>query len=170
MDAAAETFDFIIVGSGGGSMCAALVARSMGASALILEKTALFGGTTARSGGVMWIPNNSFMAADGIADSTEKAMTYLDQVVGDHDDTPGASRARRMAYVTEAPRMLDFLTRQAIKLHRYPYWPDYYDDQPGGVEQGRAVIADLFDANELGPAKARLRPNYVPVPAKPEEV
>jgi 3-oxosteroid 1-dehydrogenase len=170
MDAAAETFDLIIVGSGGGSMCAALVARSMGASALILEKTALFGGTTARSGGVMWLPNNSLMASDGVADSAEKAMTYLDHVVGDHDDTPGASRARRFAYVTQAPRMLDFLIEQGIKLHRYPYWPDYYDDHPGGVEQGRAVIADLFDANELGPAKAKLRPNYVPVPAKPEEV
>jgi 3-oxosteroid 1-dehydrogenase len=170
MDAAAETFDYIIIGSGGGSMCAALVVRSMGKSALILEKTSLFGGTTARSGGVMWIPNNSLMAADGLAESPEKALLYLDHVVGDHDDAPGATRARRMAYVAEAPRMLDFLIEQGIKLHRYPYWPDYYDDYPGGLEQGRAVIADLFDANELGPAKAQLRPNYVPAPAKPEEV
>jgi 3-oxosteroid 1-dehydrogenase len=170
MNGADEVFDFIIVGSGGGSMCAALVVRSMGKTALVLEKTGLFGGTTARSGGVMWIPNNSLMARDGLGDSPEKAMTYLDHVVGDHDDTPGATRARRKAYVDEGPRMIDFLIQQGIKLHRYPYWPDYYDDSPGGLDYGRAVVADLFDANELGSEKAKLRPNYVPFPAKPEEV
>jgi 3-oxosteroid 1-dehydrogenase len=170
VNAAEETFDFIIVGSGGGSMCAALVVRSMGKTALILEKTALFGGTTARSGGVMWIPNNSLMARDGQADSAERAMTYLDHVVGDHHDTPGATRERRMTYVDEGARMIDFLLEQGIKLHRYPYWPDYYDERPGGTDYGRAVIADLFDANELGPAQAKLRPNYVPFAAKPEEV
>jgi len=170
MNSVDETFDFIIVGSGGGSMCAALVVRSTNKTVLVLEKTGLFGGTTARSGGVMWIPNNSLMARDGMEDNPEKAMAYLNHVVGDHDDTPGATRERRMAYVTEGPRMIDFLLEQGIKLHRYPYWPDYYDESPGGTDYGRAVIADLFDANELGPAKAKLRPNYVPFPAKPEEV
>ena len=170
MGKADEAFDFIIVGSGGGSMCAALMFRSMGKTALILEKTDLFGGTTSRSGGVMWIPNNRFMAEDGIEDSAEQAMTYLDSVVGDHDDEPGATRERRMAYVTEGPRMIDFLVEQGIKLHRYPYWPDYYDDQPGGLAIGRGIIADLFDANELGAMKAKLRPNYVPMPGKLEEL
>jgi 3-oxosteroid 1-dehydrogenase len=170
MNEVVETFDFVIVGSGGGSMCAALVVRSAGKTALLLEKTALIGGTTARSGGVMWIPNNSLMAGDGVKDSLEKAMTYLDHLVGDHDDTPGATRERRRAYVTEGPRMIDFLLAQGITLHRYPYWPDYFDELPGGTDHGRAVVADLFDINELGPEKARLRPNYVPFPAKPEEV
>jgi succinate dehydrogenase/fumarate reductase flavoprotein subunit len=58
-----ETFDFVVVGSGGGSMCAALVLRAAGKSVLILEKAELVGGTTATSGGVMWIPNNRFMKA-----------------------------------------------------------------------------------------------------------
>jgi 3-oxosteroid 1-dehydrogenase len=61
MNGADETFDFIIVGSGGGSMCAALVVKAMGMEPLILEKTDLFGGTTAKSGGIMWIPNTRFM-------------------------------------------------------------------------------------------------------------
>src|SRR5260221_5445405 len=122
-------------------MCAALLMKSAGKEPLILEKTELFGGTTARSGGVMWIPNNRFMAPAGVEDSPEKAMTYLDNVVGDHDDTPGASRERRAAYVTEAPRMVDFLVSQGIKLRRYSYWPDYYDELPGGSEEGRAVVA-----------------------------
>lgn len=165
-----ETFDFIIVGSGGGSMCAALVVKAMGMNPLILEKTDLFGGTTAKSGGIMWIPNNRFMAEDGVEDSTEKAMTYLDHVVGDHNDTPGATRERRLAYVTEAPRMIDFLVDQDIKLRRHHYWPDYYSNLPGAVEQGRAVFAELFDAAALGPARTKLRPNFVPVPVRSEEM
>ena len=159
-----ETFDFVVVGSGGGSMCAALMMRSLGKSVLILEKTELFGGTTARSGGVMWIPNNRFMKAAGVDDSFEKAMTYLDNTVGDHDDCPGATRARRAAYLTEAPRMIDFLVAQGIKLGRVSHWPDYYDERPGGSKEGRTVVADLFDTNELGAWKPKLRPNYMQVP------
>lgn len=170
MDKVDEEFDFVIVGSGGGSMCAAIVAAAAGLKPLILEKTDLFGGTTAKSGGIMWIPNNRFIAQDGVADSVEHAMTYLDHVVGDHNDMPGATRERRLAYVTEAPAMVDFLVEQGIRLGRHPYWPDYYSDLPGAVEQGRAVYADLFDAAELGPARELLRPNFVPVPVKPREM
>ena len=94
-----ETFDFVVVGSGGGSMCAAVVACSAGKTALVLEKTSLIGGTTARSGGVMWIPNNPYMTKAGVPDSLEAAVQYLDAVVGDHNDTPGATKARRDAYV-----------------------------------------------------------------------
>jgi 3-oxosteroid 1-dehydrogenase len=165
-----ETFDFVIVGSGGGSMCAALAAKMSGLEPLILEKTDLFGGTTAKSGGVMWIPANRFMAEDGVADSVDRAMTYLDHVVGDHNDTPGATRARRLAYVTQAPLMVDFLVDQGIKLQRHPYWPDYYSELPGAVEQGRAVFAELFDARALGDLRHKLRPNFVPVPVKSDEM
>ena len=94
-----ETFDFVVVGSGGGSMCAALALRAGGKSVAILEKTPLIGGTTARSGGVMWIPNNRFMKRDGIPDSFEQANTYLDAVVGNPNDSPGTSPERRRTYV-----------------------------------------------------------------------
>jgi len=170
MDEKTETFDFVVVGSGGGSMCAALTARSLGKTVLILEKTSLVGGTTSRSGGAMWIPNNCFMRRDGVADSFGHAMTYLDNLVGDSPDTRGATRERRSTYLKEAPRMLDFLLSQGIKIHRYPYWPDYNDELPGGLKQGRVVIADIFNVNELGPHKARLRPNYIPLPASLQEV
>ncbi len=156
-----ETFDFVVVGSGGGSMCATLVARQAGKSVLILEKTPLIGGTTARSGGVMWIPNNRFMKRDGVEDSREQSITYMDAVIGDHNDTPGATRARREAYVDQGAAMVDFLVDQGIKLTRVSYWPDYYDERPGGSEQGRTVVAELFDANELGEWKAKLRPNFL---------
>lgn len=164
-----EDFDFIVVGSGGGSMAAALVMREAGKSVLIVEKTPLVGGTTARSGGVMWIPNNPFMKRDGVEDSLEQATTYLDAVVGDHNDTPGATRERRNTYLVEGPRMVEFLLSQGVKLNRVPYWPDYYDERPGGSEQGRTVVAELFDINELGDKKALLRPNFLNLPATLDE-
>jgi 3-oxosteroid 1-dehydrogenase len=164
-----EVCDFVVAGSGGGSMCAGLVMRSAGKSVLILEKTDLIGGSTARSGGVMWIPNNPFMKRDGVEDSYEKAATYLDNVVGDHEDAPGATRERRRMYLTEAPRMVEFLVNQGIKLTRVGSWPDYYDERPGGCEPGRTVVAELFDSNDLGPWRTKLRPNVFAIPATLEE-
>ena len=113
-----EFFDFVVAGSGGGSMCAALVMRSAGKSAVVLEKTDLLGGTTARSGGVMWIPNNRFMKRDGVDDSAEQAAAYLDNLADEAPPAPGNTRARRTAYIREAPRMLDFLLGQGIHLRR----------------------------------------------------
>src|ERR1700742_160061 len=110
-----ETVDFLVVGCGGGSMCAGLVMRSAGKSVLILEKTSLVGGTTSRSGGVMWIPNNPFMKRDGVEDSFEQASTYLKSLSRGHKDAPGASEERRRTYLTEGPAMLDFLGSQAVK-------------------------------------------------------
>ena len=160
-----EEFDFVVVGSGGGSMCAALVMRASGKSVVVLEKTDLLGGTTARSGGVMWIPNNPLMAKDGVEDSYEKSMTYLDATAGASIDAPGASKERLSAYVTQGANMVNFLMGQGVKLRRSPYWPDYYDDRPGGSAPGRTVMAEVFDVNELGEWKAKLRPNAIKVPA-----
>jgi len=172
MTAFDEFHDFVVAGSGGGSMCAGLVMRSAGKSVLILEKTAFVGGTTSRSGGVMWIPNNPFMKRDGVEDSFEKASTYLDSVSGGQNDAPGASRERRRTYLTEAPAMVGFLGSQGVRLTRVQEWPDYYDDRPGGSAAGRTVVAELFNAKELGSWKDKLRPSFIraPVPATLEEM
>ena len=164
-----ETFDFVVAGSGGGSMCAALVLRSAGKSVVVLEKTDLIGGTTARSGGVLWIPNNPFMAKDGVPDSLEAASAYLDHVVGDRNDTPGASRARRAAYLTEGPKMLNFLIGKGLKFSRISSWPDYYDEAPGSSVPGRTVVADLFNLKELGDSAKLLRPNFLTLPVSLED-
>ncbi len=150
-------------------MCAALKARSDGLSVAILEKTDFLGGTTALSGGVMWIPNNRFMKEEGIADSFEEASAYLDSVVGNHTDAPGASKERRSVYLREAPLMVDFLVDQGIQLTRVSYYPDYYDERPGGSKRGRSVVAKLFDKNELGEWRDRLRPGMLKIPAALEE-
>jgi 3-oxosteroid 1-dehydrogenase len=167
-----EIFDYVVVGSGGGSMCAGLLMRSAGKKVLILEKTGLIGGTTARSGGVMWIPNNPFMARDGVDDSLEKATTYLEAVLGTPEGVPGSTRERRRAYLEQAPRMIQFLLAQGVKLTRVTEWPDYYDDLPGGSVAGRTVVAELFDVNELGAWREKLRPSFIslPVPASLEEM
>mgnify|MGYP000430438441 CR=1 FL=1 len=165
-----EVVDFIVVGSGGGSMCSALYAAAQGKKVLILEKSELVGGTTARSGGVMWIPNNPFLKRDGIEDSYENAVTYLDGLAAEHGgDTPASTPERRHGYVAEAPKMIEFLLAQGIKVDRFPYWPDYYDERVGGLETGRCVVADLFDVNELGEWKQKLRPGFLAVPAMLEE-
>jgi 3-oxosteroid 1-dehydrogenase len=164
-----EQFDMVIVGSGGGSMCAALYMTSIGRSALILEKTELIGGSTARSGGVMWIPNNRFMRAEGVPDSEEEAMTYLNAVIKDSPETPGTSPGRRLTYVREGAAMVDFLVQQGIRLRRIPYYPDYYDDLPGGSKPGRTVVAELFNVNELGAWKTRLRPSFLELPGALDE-
>ncbi|AXQ28564.1 FAD-dependent oxidoreductase [Solimonas sp. K1W22B-7] len=167
-----ETFDFVIAGSGGGSMCAALVLRAAGKSVLILEKTDLVGGTTARSGGVMWLPDNPFMKRDGVADSYEQAARYLEALLGGQGDAPGSTPARRRRYLAESPRMLEFLAGQGVRLTRVAEWPDYYDELPGGSAAGRTVVAELFDINELGPWAKKLRPSFVqiPLPASLEEM
>lgn len=163
-----DNYDFIAIGSGGGSLCAALVMRAAGKRVLVLEKASLLGGTTAISGGVMWIPNNRFMKGEGIADSRDQALAYLDATVGDSPDMPGASRERRIAYVDEAPRMIDFLVEQGIRLRRIPSWPDYYK-APGESVPGRTVVSELFDINQLGEWKNKLRPGFLPLPANLDE-
>lgn len=164
-----KSFDFIVVGSGAGSMCAALKLRSEGKTVLVLEKTDLIGGTTATSGGVMWIPNNRYMLAEGINDSPEDAIAYLDAAVGDSDDTPGANAVRRATYVDQAPAMLEFLIKQGCKFRRVPEWPDYYQ-VPGQSVEGRTVVSELFDLKLLSKEwRAKLRPGFIPIPAYLEE-
>ncbi len=163
-----ESFDFVVVGSGAGSMCAALVLRQAGKSVLVVEKADQVGGTTATSGGVMWIPNNRYMKADGIADSREQALAYMNAAVGDTTNAPGATPLRQETYIDKAPEMLDFLAEQGLQFRRIPVWPDYVD-APGQQEVGRTVISELFDLKRLGDWKSKMRAGFVPIPAYLEE-
>jgi 3-oxosteroid 1-dehydrogenase len=163
-----EIFDFIVVGSGGGAFCAALLMAAAGKSVLVLEKTGKIGGTTCISGGILWIPNNPFMREDGVEDSYENAMTYLDSLVG--NDLPGTTRERKHAFLTEGSEMISFLRSEGIGLCRIKYYPDYYNTLPGGSTEGRAVSAEIFDATVLGAWRDKLRPGFRRIPARVDEM
>lgn len=144
-----EDYDFVIVGSGAGGLCAALAAKAEGADVVVLEKEALVGGTSARSGGAVWIPCNDQMKAGGVADSPEDALRYVRECVKEY--SPAATQERIDAYIRTGPDMLRFLEAQGLRF-RYAYgYSDYYDDRPGGKPLGRAIEAKLLDGRELGP-------------------
>lgn len=163
-----ESFDWVVVGSGGGSMASGLLMSKAGKSVVILEKSEFAGGTTAKSGGVIWMPNNPFM--DPGEDSHEKAIAYLDAVVGDDSDTPGTSPEKRRAYVVEGSRMIAFLVKEGVALERCSkFWPDYYDELPGGCKSSRTVSAKPFDKKELGEWAPKLRQGFLEVPVRLED-
>jgi len=120
--------DFLVVGSGAAGMTAALRACNLGADVLIVEKAPLYGGSSALSGGVVWVPNNPLMRRLGISDSVEEALTYLDAV------TRGtSSRDKLRAYLQAAPRMMAALAESShVRFECLPGYPDYYPEAPGG--------------------------------------
>ncbi|MCB2078732.1 MAG: FAD-binding protein [Novosphingobium sp.] len=144
-----ETYDLVIIGSGCASVPAALAAKSLGGSAVIIEKQALFGGSTAYSGGIAWMPNNPLLDDD----SEEASRTYLNHIVGEPDKA--SPIAKREAFLKEGPKAVQFLLDQGVELIRVP-WPDYYSSAPGGHEYGRTISGALFDLNELGEWRDRL--------------
>jgi 3-oxosteroid 1-dehydrogenase len=148
--------DFLIVGSGGGGMVAALAAFDAGLDPLVVEKQALVGGSTGLSGGMVWLPNNPLMRADGIADSHEDGLAYLADVVGDIG--AASSPARREMFLTAGYEMINFLLRKGVRLERCPGWSDYYPNHKGGNAAGRAVEAIPFDAGKLGNWSDKVQP------------
>lgn len=150
--AAQEEFDFVIVGSGAGSIPAALVVQEQGKSAVIIEKQTVVGGTSAYSGGVIWMPDNDHVNASGTRDSQGRARSYVDATVG--DPLPSSSPARRDAWVREAKKMVRFLERKGMKFF-HSGMPDYYDG-PGSMAGGRGLATPLFNVRELGEWQAKL--------------
>lgn len=149
----AEEFDFIVVGSGGGSVPAALVMHEAGKRVLIVEKQAKIGGTSAFSGGVIWIPNNHILNDEGGGDSYERSRAYLDGLIGEVG--AASSPERRDAYIRYGADMIRFLEKHGMKF-LHAHWPDYYDTRPGGIAEGRSLCAPLFDVGELGEWKDKL--------------
>jgi 3-oxosteroid 1-dehydrogenase len=140
------TTDFLVIGSGAGGMAAAIVAKELGASSIVLEKTDRYGGTTALSGGGIWIPNNDSMRSDGLDDSVEDAVRYLKQVIG-----PDVSETKIRAYVTESAAMVRFLgARTPVKFASANHYADYYPELPGGKKGGRTMDPEPINLGTLG--------------------
>src|SRR5262245_17068335 len=151
-----STVDFVIAGSWGGGMVAALTAAHAGARVLVLEKQDQVGGSTAMSGGIVWIPNNPVMRADGVPDSYEDAMAHFETVVGDVG--PASSYARREAFLTAGPEMVTFLQQRGLRFVRCPGYSDYYSNLKGGHDEGRGIAAVPFDGRALGDWLPKMTP------------
>jgi len=147
-----ETFDVVVVGSGAAGAMAALRSAELGMKVLIVEKAHKFGGTSATSGGVMWIPNHQLEGDKG--DSRESALEYLDATIG----VP-VNRERLEAYVDQAPKMVEFLTGTGVQVFAAA-WPDYFPDR-AEARSDRSVIVPTFDGRELGDNRyALMREQY----------
>src|SRR5450432_846415 len=118
----AGEFDVVVVGSGAAGMTAALTAAQHGLTALVIEKTSTFGGSTARSGGGLWVPGNEVLNRAGVADTPEHARDYLTHVVGDL-----VPAARQRALLEHGPAMVSFVRRHApLEFAWVPGYADYY--------------------------------------------
>lgn len=155
------TKDVIVVGTGGGGMTAALVAKQAGLDVLVVEKSEYYGGSTALSGGGLWIPNNYLLQQDGLDDSIEKARTYLQHTVGNR--TP---QSLQDAYLENAPEMVKYMVSNShVRFHRSKGYADYYPERPGGMADGRAIEGSPFNGAKLGKDFDQLRPMSIKAPA-----
>ena len=138
--------DVLVVGTGAGGMTAALKAHDEGGDVLLIEKTDQYGGSSAMSSCLLWIPNNHLMPTVGIEDNPEDAMDYL------KGTTKGeVSEARLLAFRDTGPEMLRYLTdKTRVEVVGLPEYPDYYPAVKGSKPGGRSVEPDHFDAKLLG--------------------
>ena len=148
-------YDFVVVGSGGGGFAAALAATAAGASTLIIEKGDKVGGSTAMSGGVLWMPYSLPAERSGAPDSLKDGMRYFDSLVGDAG--PASSIARRTAFIQEGRELLKFLEGEGLTFVFCDGYADYYDELPGGKPRGRVLKAPMLPSGQLGEWFPRLR-------------
>jgi succinate dehydrogenase/fumarate reductase flavoprotein subunit len=154
MDEQTAEYDVLIVGSGASGMATAVTAASQGLSVLVVEKEPLFGGTTARSGGWLWIPGTRLATEQGIHEKPGAARTYLQ-----HEATTHFDPQRVDAFLENGPKAVEFFTRKtAVQFDMPPVFPDYHAEAPGGAQGGRSMVARPFDGRELGDQIKKLAP------------
>ena len=145
--------DVVVVGSGGAALTAALAARINGARVTVIEKSDVIGGTTAMSGGLLWVPNNRHMRDEGYDDSFDDALRYLRRLANGrrHDDD--------VRTVVEAgPAMVDFLEAAGEIRFETLDKPDYHPEFDGAKDRGRCLAPLPLVGSTLGPWFERLRP------------
>lgn len=150
-------YDVLVVGTGASGMSAAVTAAAEGLKVLVVEKAPVYGGTTARSGGWLWIPGTQLAKAQGIEEPSGAAQAYLE-----HEATSHYDAARVAAFVENGPKAIDFFTsKTCVQFDMPPVFPDYHAEAPGGRPGGRSMVTRPFDARELGERVRHLAP---PVP------
>ncbi|MEV0064660.1 3-oxosteroid 1-dehydrogenase [Nocardia sp. NPDC050718] len=155
-----ETVDVVVVGSGAAGMSAAITAARHGLSVVMVEKASRWGGSTARSGGGVWIPGNSALGRLAGPEDIDAARAYLADIVGD-----AVAPEMLDTYLDHGPTAFDFLARHTPLAMRWvPGYSDYYPEAPGGRARGRSVEPKPFDARGLGGELATMEPDYLRAP------
>jgi 3-oxosteroid 1-dehydrogenase len=147
-----EEVDVLVVGSGAGGLTAAVAAADAHGAVLVIEKSAEYGGTSATSGGGIWIPNSPLGKEQGLEDSEEEAFAYLRP-----QSAPNVSDDVIRAYIRRAPEMLAWLHENTpVRYTSLPY-PDYHVEYPGGKQGFRTHLPMPFDGRQLGDDILKLR-------------
>ncbi|NNE56544.1 MAG: FAD-dependent oxidoreductase, partial [Hellea sp.] len=144
--------DVLVIGSGAGGLTAAITAHEYGGDVLVVEKSGEYGGTSATSGGGIWIPCNHLMEKHGESDTRDAALTYMKECIGDD-----VTEERMAAFVDNAPKMLKSTEDKSdVKYIATPY-ADYFPDKPGGKDGWRTLDPVPFNAGKLGKTFMKLR-------------
>jgi 3-oxosteroid 1-dehydrogenase len=155
-----DQYDVVVVGSGAAGMTAAITAAHHGLRTVLIEKASHFGGSTARSGGGIWIPNNEVLRHDRVSDTPEAARSYLRAIIG---DVVPADRID--TYLDRGPEALSYvLAHTPVRMQWVPDYSDYYPEAPGGRLGGRSIEPKPFNGKRLGPELANLEPDYGKAP------
>lgn len=150
-------YDVLVAGTGASGMAAAVTAAHQGLRVLVVEKAPVYGGTTARSGGWLWIPGTKLATEQGLTEPAGAARAYLK-----HEATTHFDPARVDAFLENGPKAIEFFTGQTcVQFDMPPVFPDYHAEAPGGLPAGRSMVTRPFDARELGERLPGLAP---PVP------
>ena len=152
--------DLVVVGTGAAALAAALAAHDRGARVTVVERSDSVGGTTAVSGGGIWMPNNHHLAERGVEDSRDEALAYMTRMTAGRSPTGLLER-----YVDRGPDIVADLERTTPLRLRAMSWPDYHPEMEGAKPSGRMLEPLLFDSSTLGPWAGRLR--RAPVLAAP---
>lgn len=149
-----EEVDVLVVGTGASGMAAAITAAHQGLKVLVVEKQPQFGGTTARSGGWLWVPGTHLATQQGITEEPGAARRYLQHEAGTHFDP------RRVdAFLSEGPKAIEFFTsKTCVQFDMPAVFPDYHAEAPGGAPGGRSMVTRPFDGRELGDRVQLLAP------------
>jgi len=149
----AGAHDLVVVGSGAAGLTAAITARKRGLDVVVIEKEPVFGGTTALSGGVLWIPLTHHGRQQNPADTAEQVRAFMQAETGPFYDAAAVD-----AFIENGPRMVDFLERETAMQFVPTLYPDYHPTAPGGADVGRSILAKPYDIRGLGKDMARLKP------------
>ncbi len=149
-----EHCDLLVVGSGAGALSAAVMAAHLGLKVIVVEKDPQYGGTTAWSGGWMWVPRNPLAIEAGLVERIEKPLSYLRRELGEKFD-----EARALAFLNNGPRMVEFFRRNtALQFIDGNAIPDFHGHTIDAALGGRSICAAPFDARQLGDRLHDLKP------------